>query len=95
VRRTRTYSKRDFPRARVRRGRATHEWHRFLGAVILLANWPYTTVVIMRTNRRLMETAPEAAMDETGSMIRQWGILHAGRSALGLVATPIYLWPER
>jgi Domain of unknown function (DUF1772) len=74
---------------------STLEWRWLLGAVVLLANWPYTIYVIMPTNRRLMDTPPEDATAETRQMIRQWGILHAGRSALGLVATLIFLWAER
>jgi hypothetical protein len=45
-------------------------------------------------NRRLMNTAPEAASGETRRLIEQWGILHAGRSALGLIATLIFLWAQ-
>jgi Domain of unknown function (DUF1772) len=71
---------------------STLEWRWLLGAVVLLANWPYTIYVIMPTNRRLMDTPPEAATAETRQMIRQWGILHGGRSALGLAATLIFLW---
>ena len=63
-----------------------------LGAVVLLANWPYTIFVIMPTNRRSMDTPPEAATTETRRMLERWGALHAGRSALGLVATLIFLW---
>jgi hypothetical protein len=70
----------------------TLEWRWLLGAVVLLANWPYTIYVIMPTNRRLMDTPPEAATAETRPMIRQWGFLHGGRSALGLAATLIFLW---
>src|ERR1700738_1495823 len=69
--------------------------HWLLGAVVLLANWPYTIFVIMPTNRRLMDTPVEAAAAETRRMIRWWGVLHAGRSALGLVATLIFLWAQR
>jgi anthrone oxygenase-like protein len=68
---------------------STLEWRWLLGAIVLLANWPYTIYVIMPTNRSLMDTPLEAA--ETRQMIRQWGILHAGRSALGLVASLIFL----
>jgi hypothetical protein len=70
---------------------STLEWRWLLGAIVLLANWPYTIYVIMPTNRRLMDTPLEAATAETRQMIRQWGILHAGRSALGLVASLIFL----
>jgi len=66
-----------------------------LAAVVLLANWPYTIYVIVPTNRLLMDTPPEAATAETRRMLERWGALHAGRSALGLVATLIFLWAQR
>jgi hypothetical protein len=66
-----------------------------LGAVVLLANWPYTIFVIMPTNRRLTDTPPEAATAETRRLIERWGALHAGRSALGVVAILIFLWAQR
>src|SRR6516164_8373176 len=59
------------------------DWRWLLGALILLANWPYTILVIMPTNRRLMETSLEAPTIETRQMVRKWGFLHSGRSALG------------
>jgi hypothetical protein len=74
---------------------STLDWRWLLGAVVLLANWPYTIFVIMPTNRRLMNTPTEAATAETRRMIRWWGVLHAGRSALGLVATLIFLSAQR
>ena len=74
---------------------STFEWRWLLGAIVLLVNWPYTIVVIMPTNRRLMNTRPDAATAETRRMIGRWGVLHAGRSALGLAATLIFLWAER
>src|SRR6266446_5119026 len=74
---------------------STLDWRWLLGAVVLLANWPYTIYVMMPTNRRLMDTAPEAATAETRRMLERWGALHAGRTALGLVATLIFLWAER
>ena len=73
---------------------STLEWRWLLGCVVLLANWPYTIYVIMPTNRRLLDTPPESATVETRQMIRQWGILHAGRSALGLVVCLIFLWAQ-
>jgi Domain of unknown function (DUF1772) len=71
------------------------DWRWLLGAMVLLANWPYTIFVIMPTNRPLTDAPPEAATAETRRMLERWGALHAGRSALGLVATLIFLWAQR
>jgi hypothetical protein len=74
---------------------STFEWRWLLGAWVLLVNWPYTIIVIMPTNHRLMNTPAGAATAETRRMIGRWGILHAGRSVLGLAATLVFLWAER
>ena len=71
------------------------DWRWLLGALVLLANWPYTIFVVMPINRRLMDTSPEAATAETRRLLERWGALHAGRSAFGLVATLIFLWAQR
>ena len=71
------------------------DWRWLLGAIVPLEKWPYTLFVIAPINRCLMDTPPEAATAETRRMLERWGALHAGRSALGLVATLIFLWGQR
>jgi hypothetical protein len=73
----------------------TLDWRWLVGAIVLLANWPYTLFVIAPTNKRLMDTVPEAATDETRRMLEWWGALHARRSAFGLIATLVFLWAQR
>jgi hypothetical protein len=70
----------------------TGHWAWLLGAVVLVANWPYTVLGIMPTNRALMATEPASAGPDTRALIEKWALLHAGRTALGFAATAIYLW---
>jgi hypothetical protein len=74
---------------------STPDWRWLLGVVVLLANWPYTIIMIMPINRRIMDTPLEAATAETRLMIERWGALRAVRGALGLSATLIFLWAQR
>jgi Domain of unknown function (DUF1772) len=70
----------------------TGHWAWLLGAVILVANWPYTLLGIMPTNRILMMTEPANAGRDSRALIEKWAALHAGRTALGFAATLIFLW---
>ena len=62
------------------------------GAILMLANWPYTLFVIKPTNDRLHAIRPEQADASSRAMIVSWGYLHAVRSGLSLVACVAYLW---
>ena len=53
---------------------STFEWRWLLGAVVLLANWPYTIFVIMPPNRQFMETPPEGATAETRRTLKWWAL---------------------
>lgn len=68
------------------------DWHWLAGAVLMLANWPYTLIGIMPTNRALLATEPGAADGETRRLIANWGQLHMVRTGLGALATFVFLW---
>jgi uncharacterized membrane protein len=62
-----------------------------VGALVLVANWPYTVFVILPTNNTLMATDPAHAGPDSRALVRKWAALHAVRTALGLAATLIFI----
>ena len=69
----------------------TGGWLWGLGALVLVANWPYTLLVIMPTNRRLKAIDPATAGTESEALLDAWARLHMVRTGLGLAATLIFL----
>ncbi len=70
----------------------TADWRWVIGAVLILANWPYTLAIIMPTNKVLMSTSPEAAGPASRALIEKWGRLHAVRTTFGIAATLAFVW---
>ncbi len=70
----------------------TGDWRWLLGAALSLANWPYTLLGIMPTNRALMAAEAATAGPSVHERVRKWGRLHAVRSGLGLAAAAVFLW---
>jgi Domain of unknown function (DUF1772) len=68
------------------------DWRRIVGAVLILANWPFTLVGIMPTNHKLNAIAESDAGPASRTMLETWARLHAVRSMLGCAATLAYLW---
>ncbi|HEV2623516.1 MAG TPA: DUF1772 domain-containing protein [Xanthobacteraceae bacterium] len=67
-------------------------WLWLLGALTLVANWPYTLFVIAPTNNALMAIDSAAAGPHSCELIHKWSKLHAVRTVLGLAATVIFIW---
>jgi len=67
-------------------------WLWLIGAIVILANWPYTLLIIKPINDRLMATDPAAAGSQVRTLIEKWGRLHAGRAGLGALTTVLFLW---
>ena len=67
------------------------DWRWLAGAILILANWPYTLLIVMPTNRTLMAMSAAKADAETWRLVERWGRLHAVRSAFGALATLVYL----
>ena len=61
------------------------------GALILVANWPWTLIAIRPTNNKLMAMEPSNEDPQIRALVRRWGWLHAVRSMLGLAATVTFL----
>jgi len=70
----------------------TRDWRWLIGAALIFANWPYTLLVILPVNKRLDAMSPDTANVEARRLIKQWGALHAVRSALGVLAVLVFLW---
>jgi len=62
-----------------------------IGAILLLANWPWTMFGIMPTNRALMATELEEAGSQSRDLIVKWNRLHSVRTALGCLAILAFL----
>ena len=69
----------------------TKELSFLIGAIAMIANWPWTLLGIMPTNNALMAIDPADTTPQTRALIVKWGTLHAVRSVLGSLATIAFL----
>ena len=63
-----------------------------LGAVAIIAPWPWTLVVIKPVNDALLATEPDKAGPPTRALIVKWGAIHAARTVMGGLATAAFFW---
>src|SRR5262245_49292853 len=66
-----------------------------LAGLLLGALVPYTLVVILPTNHRLLDPTLEPDTPEAVRLLRRWGLLHLVRTLVGLVAFALMLLRAR
>ena len=60
-----------------------------VGALVIMATWPYWFVVMAPVTARLLAMTPGL---ETRQLVRVWGWLEAGLCVLGAASVVIFLW---
>ena len=63
-----------------------------VGAIAIIAPWPWTLIGIKPVNDALLATEIDQAGPHTRALIVKWGALHGVRTALGALATIAFLW---
>jgi hypothetical protein len=63
-----------------------------IGAIAMIAPWPWTLIGIKPTNDALLATEIDQAGPQTRALVVKWGSLHSVRTALGALATVAFLW---
>jgi hypothetical protein len=70
----------------------TNDWSWLVGAIVFVANWPYTLFAVGPTSRQIKAINSAGAGSKSRMLIERWGRLHAVRSVLSFAATLVFLW---
>jgi predicted signal transduction protein with EAL and GGDEF domain len=62
-----------------------------IGAILLIAVVPFTLVVILPTNKQLLDPRLDPRGERAAELLTRWGRLHATRSVLSSVAFLLFL----
>jgi anthrone oxygenase-like protein len=62
-----------------------------VGGLLIAALIPYTLIVIMPTNKRLLDPTLDGQSREAASLLRRWGRLHSVRALVGCIALGLLL----
>jgi hypothetical protein len=63
-----------------------------LGALVMLATWPYVYFAIVPLNNRILAYIGAEAVHEARGVIDLWGRLEAGQTLIGLAAVGVFAW---
>ena len=62
------------------------------GAIVIIATWPYTYLAIVPLTNRILAFISAEALDEARKVIDLWGRLEIGQTAIGALATLLFIW---
>ncbi len=62
-----------------------------VGGLLLGAMVPFTLVIIMPTNRRLLDPGLNPGSGEARDLLTRWGQLHAVRTVVGVVVFVVFV----
>ena len=60
-----------------------------VGALLILSVIPYTAIVVLPTNNKLLAPNRDLGSTETRKLLEQWGRLHAVRSVVSFAASVV------
>jgi len=63
-----------------------------LGALVIIASWPYTYFAIVPLNNRILALINGEGTHEARGVIKLWGSLELGQTGIGLLAVLVYIW---
>ena len=63
-----------------------------IGGTIILASWPYAYFVMTPVNILLYDLRRNAPASSIRELVRDWGLLEWGQTAIGLAAACMFAW---
>jgi len=65
-----------------------------IGGILIVTVIPFTVIVILPTNKQLLNPTLDPNSDLARQLLTRWGRLHAARTVLGLAALTVFLLPR-
>jgi len=78
--------------AGVAAGLSGGSWGWYVGAALAFSVVPFTFIVIMPTNKQLLDPELDRSSAETLALLKKWGQLHGVRSLASALASIIYVY---
>jgi hypothetical protein len=69
----------------------TQDLRWLIGAIIVILSWPYTFFAMVPMNNRILAVSA-GDIGAARELVRVWGLLEYGQTAIGLVACAAFLW---